>query len=57
MRTRLPSIALPGSRAIAVEGVTHHGVISGLFLRDAMVRFFEELLLSDSPPEGGVWAP
>lgn len=57
VRTRLHSIALPGSRAIAVEGVTHHGVIAGLFLRDAMVRFFEELLLSDTPPEGAVWSP
>lgn len=57
VRTRLHSIALPGSRTIAVEGVTHHGVIGGLFLRDAMVRFFAELLLSDTPPEGAVWSP
>lgn len=57
VRTRLQSIALPGSRALAVEGVSHHGVIAGLFLRDALVRFFEEWLLSDTPPEGGVWTP
>jgi len=57
VRTRLQSIALPGGRAIAVEGIAQHGVIAGLFLRDAMVRFFEEMLLSDSPPEGGVWRP
>lgn len=57
IRTRLQAVGLPGSRAVPVARLEQHGVIGGLLLHDALVRFFEELLLSDAPPEGRIWAP
>jgi len=57
LRTRLQAIGVPGARAVAVAGSTHHAVIATLFLTDTMVRFFEEMLLSDDPPDGALWTP
>jgi hypothetical protein len=57
LRTRLQAFGIPGARAVSVAGVTHHGVVAGLFLQGALLRFFEEMLLSDDPPEGEIWRP
>jgi hypothetical protein len=57
VRTRLQAIGLPGARAVSVTGVPHHGVITGLFHGNALVRFFDEWLFAETTPEGRDWAP
>ncbi|MEO3470256.1 hypothetical protein AAFN86_00210 [Roseomonas sp. CAU 1739] len=57
LRSRLLRFTRPGSRALAVAGLEEHGVLLGLLRKNAMRRFFAELLLSDTAWPNEVWQP
>lgn len=57
VRSRLLAMTVPGSEVLVVRGVALHGVLAGLFLRNALARFMEEVLLDGVLPADGVWTP
>lgn len=57
LRARLLRFTMPGSSTLAVAGIEHHGLLQGLFLKDSLRRFFDEVLLSDAPWPDEVWQP
>ena len=57
VRSRLLAMTVPGSEVLVLRGVPLHGAIAGLFQRDALTRFMEEILLDGALPEGGAWQP
>ncbi|WP_198373315.1 hypothetical protein [Roseomonas rosulenta] len=57
VRNRLLAMTVPGSEVLVLRGVGLHGAVAGLFQRNALARFMEEILLDGALPEGGVWQP
>lgn len=57
VRSRLLAMTVPGSEVLVVRSVALHGVVAGLFLRDALARFLEQVLLDGALPADGAWQP
>jgi len=57
VRSRLLAMTVPGSEVLVVRGVALHGVVAGLFQRNALARFLEEVLLDGVLPADGAWQP
>ncbi|CAH0252703.1 hypothetical protein [Roseomonas sp. CECT 9278] len=57
VRSRLLAMTVPGSEVLVVRGVALHGVVAGLFQRNALARFLEEVLLDGTLPADGAWQP
>lgn len=55
VRSRLLAMTVPGSEVLVLRGVALHGAIAGLFQRNALARFMQEILLDGALPEDGAW--